>query len=399
MFITRLTGLLVLLAIIFAMHWAASAAQCPAPRSKVTQFGLNRTINKQLTTDIREVTVPFSIVGEVVRYGRVRIAPSNLQAGWKIIVRDQNLRPLQVIDYRDFANGVERIWTKRLPTTMARLTLVVENSMPDLVIKLTMATSMPKEAKNPYYSTKGSVADWRDIFASSLSEVPAKVRKLGDSVGMFTTFTGSVFQGVDTWCCSGSIIAKHPDLLFLTNFHCGGPKHWPDEMFWQNDICPNAIVDMSWDGDDISMEYACKRVVKFDRELDAAIIELSPIVRSGSLAEPLIIDGRHTAAGRAIRLIHHPRCLSKRTSTCIVGKSLGNWKDATKITDIAHQCDTAGGSSGSPVLDTQGNLVALHHIGYEKDADGQCDNRNKATTSEKLLKLLEVVPGVTIITD
>jgi hypothetical protein len=39
-------------------------------------------------------------------------------------------------------------------------------------------------------------------------------------------------------------------------------------------------------------------------------------------------------------------------------------------TDFSHTCDTAGGSSGSPVFNANGVLVGLHHYGFN---DGQIE--------------------------
>ena len=38
--------------------------------------------------------------------------------------------------------------------------------------------------------------------------------------------------------------------------------------------------------------------------------------------------------------------------------------------DFTHTCDTAGGSSGAPVFNLEGQLVGVHHFGFADDVDG-----------------------------
>jgi len=66
-------------------------------------------------------------------------------------------------------------------------------------------------------------------------------------------------------------------------------------------------------------------------------------------------------------------------------ESYPGWRNAAAKTEILHSCDTEGGSSGAPVFDEEGNLAALHHLGYETPPGGKCDYQNKAV---KILDIL-----------
>jgi V8-like Glu-specific endopeptidase len=53
-------------------------------------------------------------------------------------------------------------------------------------------------------------------------------------------------------------------------------------------------------------------------------------------------------------------------------------------TDVAHTCDTEGGTSGSPVLNYAGQVVALHHFGV---GSGPMWDQNRAVRMSLILDL------------
>ena len=281
-----------------------------------------------------------------------------------------------------------------MPTSTVVLSLEVDDQddLQGFFIDLPAADAMPEKADKPYYSTKGSKPDWQELFSSDLNSVPPKVRSWGDSVGMLTSFTGSSVDGYKTWCCSGVVIATEPKTLFLTNFHCGGPKEW-GESLWSDDICSNTIVDMSWDNDAVSMEYVCKHVVKVDPQLDAAVLEIVPKMLGASAAKPVRVRTSPVGADETLLMIHHPQCLPKQISQgCMAGQALPNWKNSALTTDFSHRCDSEGGSSGAPLFDKEGHLVGLHHLGYAEASPDKCDNVNKAVSIPSLLEFLDSLP-------
>ena len=51
----------------------------------------------------------------------------------------------------------------------------------------------------------------------------------------------------------------------------------------------------------------------------------------------------------------------------VLESELAGWIDPA-LTRLAHDCDTAPGSSGAPVFDAEMRVVVgLHHRGYERD--------------------------------
>jgi hypothetical protein len=76
----------------------------------------------------------------------------------------------------------------------------------------------------------------------------------------------------------------------------------------------------------------------------------------------LELDVRDPARGEELYLPEHPGGAPRRLSTCTVVDP--RYEGYGAGTDVAYYCDTAGGSSGSPVLSRVSNkVVALHHFG------------------------------------
>jgi hypothetical protein len=87
-------------------------------------------------------------------------------------------------------------------------------------------------------------------------------------------------------------------------------------------------------------------------------------------------------------LIHHPRGQLKHLTQkdCVVDSpDHPSWFDRKAGMDFTHRCDSEGGSSGAPLFDRDGFVVGVHHAGYGLDANGQCDQRNKAVKIEKII--------------
>jgi V8-like Glu-specific endopeptidase len=62
------------------------------------------------------------------------------------------------------------------------------------------------------------------------------------------------------------------------------------------------------------------------------------------------------------------------------------WRNG-KATEFTHDCDSERGSSGSPVFNDAGQLVGLHHLGFDIDPQTceQKDRENKAVRVDAIL--------------
>lgn len=172
-----------------------------------------------------------------------------------------------------------------------------------------------------------------------------------------------------------------PDLL-LTNWHCGprfnGSGAEIPEAFWKQSVCDRTIIDLSWDTDGKSREFVCTSVLAKSQDLDYALLRIRAIEPSASIP-PIGINVANTATN--LSMVHHPAAMDKKLSTnCRVrDRALPSWMGKVAGATFTHDCDSEGGSSGAPMFDNTGNLIALHHLGYEIDtATGKCDDKNKA---------------------
>lgn len=132
--------------------------------------------------------------------------------------------------------------------------------------------------------------------------------------------------------------------------------------------------------------YDCKQVVKlqgFD-QLDLSILELSVPKDYSGVPPPLLLANAAPKIGQELVVIQHPLGAPMKIVRrgCDV-RNLPVVSPTSKLaTDVAHQCDTADGSSGSPVLDQTGKVVAIHHWGYGDE--GFTDLNRAIVVTEKI---------------
>lgn len=172
--------------------------------------------------------------------------------------------------------------------------------------------------------------------------------------------------------CSGTMIA--PD-LFLTAGHCVEPEHTflQVEMNYQ-DTNSGAPRDIEW--------FNVTEVVEDEiAGLDYAILRVQgdPGLRFG-MTTPV---ARSVDTGTQLAIIQHPAGIRKVIDA---GTALSSAGDRLYYGNI----DTYGGSSGSGILDDQGNLVAVH-------AFGGCNSRG-ANSGTLIKDIANVSPVLTDLT-
>jgi V8-like Glu-specific endopeptidase len=130
-------------------------------------------------------------------------------------------------------------------------------------------------------------------------------------------------------------------------------------------------------------QYECSRLVAGDSsfELDYSVLEIAGqpetlwgLLPLGSASDPM--------AGEDLFIVQHPAGEAKQISKINCKAGLVPVDGRATGSDFIHSCDTAGGSSGSPVTDSAGNLVGLHHYGFN---EGGAWSQNRAVRIRKIV--------------
>lgn len=245
--------------------------------------------------------------------------------------------------------GDEGLWTGAIHSGQATLALESSELLGGAVLILD-SIAVEMQAGVSYSPHRRN--DLRPINAD---DVPSALRARAPSVAALYL----IDRGRPTRC-TGVLI--EPDLL-LTNEHCVNSAA----------LCRSMDIVFGYEIDDRGrMQLGERRSCAgfepdlVNYELDAAFVQLNSPAGDSFPPVPLA-----TADPQGnLHIIQHPSGELKQISftdcaaaqTRIAGRGEG--------TDFSHTCDTAGGSSGAPVFDTEGRLVGLHHFGFDDSQPG-----------------------------
>lgn len=198
----------------------------------------------------------------------------------------------------------------------------------------------------------------QDPWILELGRSVARLRIVGDFGGTFT--------------CTAFLVT--PELL-LTNQHC----------IASNAEAISTKVDFDFDVPGPPAEVGeLVELLDSDFDLDYAVVRLrQPVGRT-----PLELDLVRPDDDDQLLIIQHPGGQPKQISLadCTVDGKLVQGR-GSGMTDFGHQCDTLGGSSGSPVIDFgKRKVVGLHHLGI---ADGSNDLFNRAALMDLVMADME----------
>lgn len=355
----------------------AMTGQCPnRDHEFAVNFGTFTSWSRKLSS-ARRLAVPV----DGHRYVRILIRPlAEESVHWTIRIRDANGRPIQSTDSSQVSG--DAFWTNRIYE--ANPVLYVESESRGPVAETLFIQTVGNEDATPFYSVKDASGepDWSDVYDptdDAGGPVAEFWRWASEPIGLFVASAGNNIDGVSVWSCSGVLVSAEPEILFLTNYHCGGTR----EPMWTKDVCPNnGFVDFSWDGDDVSRQYLCEAVMHRSSERDLALLRLS-VNESDVLPRPAEL-AESFSAGEVLTMIHHPASETKKISRGCSALDIPGF-EATDI--FAHVCDTESGSSGAPILNNSGRLVGIHHTGYETN-EGNCDGLNKAAGLDSIKEFL-----------
>ncbi|MEV6112071.1 serine protease [Streptomyces sp. NPDC052109] len=184
--------------------------------------------------------------------------------------------------------------------------------------------------------------------------------------------------------CSGSVIrfpnsADSDPALVLTNGHCletGFPD--PGEVITgQSSSRTFGLLNST--GSKVATLRANQVVYSTMTDTDVTIYRLTTTyaqIKSAYGISPLTVNDTHPTAGTAIKVVSG---YWKRTYSCSIDGFVyrlkegdWTWKDSVRYTST---CNTIGGTSGSPVIDTgTGKVVAVNNTGNEDGETCTVDN-------------------------
>jgi hypothetical protein len=236
-----------------------------------------------------------------------------------------------------------------------------------------------------FFNKAGVCPDMGSPSWENVACLPAGVPKdTAASVGMFVHADGDHLTS-----CSAALIG--PDLI-LTAAHCIATQAEADSAAFTLDFQTNCdgTRPVGYNPRFLKLTRVVKTGVTrpagdLRPALDYSVVQLDPGA-AGVGAPALVIRSSLPAVGEDLFVVHHPRGTSKKISRKPADPScqvLG-----VTASSLTYACDSDNGSSGSPVLDSLGRIVAVNDWVF-----GACNNRGQGSAAI-LQDFIDPVPPV-----
>jgi V8-like Glu-specific endopeptidase len=327
------------LSIVLVSIASAIGAQTLEERRKVN---VHYSKNNQTIAPARRLTAaPARVPAAPLQVARIRVhlrliaPPTSASAAWSISVQDQNGNEVESLPSSAFIDG--EVWTGDVPGGQAVLRL----SQTDAHVEV------DKVAFEVTQDAPQAIVGNNDMKAIGDNAVDARIKKWAPAIARlrFMTPDGEAV-------CTGFLVGA--DLL-MTNEHCIAT---PADA-------SSARVEFGFDSAAASLTtFEVKRIEAVDAPLDYSLVRLKT---SASKFGRLHFGTTAAPAKLSLVIVQHPGGQPKQVAlppNCSVGATPKPGVNGAP-NDFGHVCDTMGGSSGSPVMEsTNGAVVGLHHLGF-----------------------------------
>lgn len=284
---------------------------------------------------------------------------------------DQSGRLVRKLTSQEIINGRSQ-WSDGIEGDYVLVTLRVKNPGPDTKVKI-KRIAVQNETSAPLSiigdDDSEDIIQYKDDLL--IWELQAPIARLL-----------LIQDDLPAWC-TGFMVSEN---TLLTNHHCVKSQTECNDLKVQFNYHVSELGSKS----EIS-QYSCK---KFNPDFASATLDYAFIQLEGA-------PGKTFGKIQLKKPENNSQKISNDTKLLIIQHPAGEPKKITKTnctvgnipvdgiisnSDLSHTCDTRGGSSGSPVFDTQGTLVALHHYGF---AEGGNWSENRAVVMEQILDDLQ----------
>ncbi|UFX46114.1 serine protease [Bradyrhizobium sp. 41S5] len=270
-----------------------------------------------------------------------------------VSVFDRNNAVVQTFTKAEFS-AKSSFWSVPIPSSLARVE--ISGKRP---VGLTFTID-----KYVFQRTSGvpfsiTIPDDREAIIKYKKDLPALYDK-GRAVGKLTFIADDV-----PYSCTGFLISEDQ---FITNEHCVNSAA----------ICETAASTFGYEDTDTGStspgrRYACEQLISSDADLDFALLKLSG--KPGLMWGTLKLASREPSQSEPVIVVEHPAGEPKQVSRldCSITTLLADGRKSQS--DLGHKCDTLGGSSGSPVLSEDYEVLGLHHFGFSNEPRWTGENR------------------------
>jgi hypothetical protein len=275
-----------------------------------------------------------------------RVLTAGDPASWELRVKDLAGGTLQVIPGSDATpGGASAFWTDELAAPQARVELSWSGQ-----------GARPVLEADRYAYAVGAATPLSTVGIDGtrpIGQASERHRALAPPVARLRIMTDEG-QGF----CTGFLLGER---LLMTNEHCVRSA----------EEAASLLADFRYDAPAARPEVVRgATLLRTSADLDYTLLRLATPVATG--LGRLHLETVTPARDRQeLLIIQHPGGEPKQVSLegCLVA-GLQREGASMEKTDFGHECDTLGGSSGSPVLDrATGRVVGLHHFGFREGLD------------------------------